>query len=170
MFVLVGKQGRNQVQSQLVKRFQRWKVYGYALHKRHEILNAASARKWHCTAQIIWWCCAFAHLKGNTAADPSWASVIFYCRAQYTLLPCRLPFLNRDYCKQPAWYYLLKGDQRNRNWRSVQASAFITREGCASAVFSCSHKDLESSILPRFREHDMRLWCCWRKIHREVSH
>jgi len=27
----------------------------------------ASAREWDSTAQMVWWCCAIAHLRGDTA-------------------------------------------------------------------------------------------------------
>jgi len=57
MFVLVRIQFHNHVDTQLVKPFER------AMRWIYQIWNAASAKEWDFTAQILWWFCAFAHLR-----------------------------------------------------------------------------------------------------------
>jgi len=38
----------------------------YAMCIQYQILNVASAQEWDFTAQMLWWFCAAANLKGNT--------------------------------------------------------------------------------------------------------
>jgi len=39
---------------------------GYAMYIRYQIWNVVCAQEWDFTAQMLWWFCAVAHLRGNT--------------------------------------------------------------------------------------------------------
>jgi len=46
---------RNHVDTQLVKRFKRWKVFAIYLRIENEIWNVTSVQEWNFTAQMVWW-------------------------------------------------------------------------------------------------------------------
>jgi len=40
-----------------------WEPLGYVMYIRYQIWNVASAQEWDFNGEMLWWFCAFAHLK-----------------------------------------------------------------------------------------------------------
>jgi len=71
MFVLLRTKGfqlRINVQPcrHTVKRSKHLKGYASTIYGIYSIKFEICAREWDFTSQVVWWCCAFAHLRGNT--------------------------------------------------------------------------------------------------------
>ena len=61
---------RSHADGQPVKRFKRKMGYVQSdMCTRYEILNVASAQQWDSLRRMIWWYCAFAHLRRRIACN-----------------------------------------------------------------------------------------------------